>query len=70
MSIFQEVDPQENPVFKPALQHMSTPTKPRRGGGELCSPPSGNAESENTLSLGSAGGTVYPVLPQAIATSG
>jgi len=35
---------------------------------ELCSPPSGNVESENTLSLGSAGGTIYPVLPQAVAT--
>jgi hypothetical protein len=33
-------------------------------------PPSGNIESENTLSLGSAGSTMYPVLPQAVATSG
>ena len=47
---------------------MSTPTKSRRGVEELCSPPSGNIESENTPSLGSAGGTMYPVLPQAVAT--
>ena len=40
----------------------------RRGVRELCSPPSGNVESENTLSLGSAGGTIHPVLPQVVAT--
>ena len=47
---------------------MSTPTKSRRRAKELCPTPSGNVESENTLSLDSVGGTIYPVLPQALAT--
>ena len=56
-----------NPLRHP---HMSTPAKSSRGVEELCSPPSGNIESGNTLNLGSIGSTVYPVLPQATATSG
>ena len=47
---------------------MLSLAKSRRGVRELCLPPSGNVESENTLSLCSAGGTTYPVLPQDVAT--